>query len=251
MVAITAPFLPLKDPNEIFVDNILAAPSREFIFGTDINGMDVLSRTLHATRLDLAIAFGAVAIALVLGIFIGSIIGFIGGILDGFVSRILDLFQSYPILILAIAVAGIASNSLASVLFIIALIDTPVFVRLLRSEVIRIKSSTFVDSARAIGNSDLKIIFFHILPNALPPVLVQIPIRIAYSINVVAAMAFVGVGIQPPTAEWGSMIKVGSPYISSGQWWIAIIPGLAIFGICMALNIISDGVQKTSLRSRA
>jgi peptide/nickel transport system permease protein len=251
LVALTAPLLPLKDPTEIFVDNILASPSKDFIFGTDINGMDILSRTLHAARLDLAIAFGAVAIALVIGIFLGSIIGFRGGVLDSFVSRILDLFQSYPVLILAIAVAGIASNSLASVLFIVALVDTPVFVRLLRSEVMRLKQSTFVESARAIGNSNFKIIFFHILPNALPPVLIQIPIRIAYSINIVAAMAFVGVGIQAPTPEWGSMIKVGSPYISTGQWWIAIIPGVAIFGICMALNLISDGMQKKNLRSRA
>jgi peptide/nickel transport system permease protein len=186
-----------------------------------------------------------------LGIAIGALTGFVGGFIDTLVARILDLFQAYPVLILALAISGIASDSLITVVFIITLVDAPVFIRLVRSEVIRIKSALFVESAKALGNSDFKIVFRHILPIALPPVLIQIPIRIAYSINIVAAMAFVGVGIQPPTPEWGSMIKTGTPYISSGEWWMAIFPGLAIFGICLALNLISDELQKKSLRSRS
>lgn len=251
LVAILAPVLPLKDPKQIYVDDMLARPSREFLFGTDINGMDIFSRTVYAARLDLSIAFGAVFLALALGIAIGALIGFVGGFIDTFVGRILDLFQAYPVLILALAISGIASNSLLTVVFIITLVDAPVFIRLVRSEVVKIKSALFVESAKALGNSDFRIVFRHILPIAIPPVLIQIPIRIAYSINIVAAMAFVGVGIQPPTPEWGSMIKVGSPYISSGEWWIAIFPGLAIFGICLALNLISDELQKKSLRSRS
>jgi len=250
LVAILAPVLPLKDPKQIYVDDMLARPSREFLFGTDINGMDIFSRTVYAARLDLSIAFGAVFLALALGIAIGALIGFVGGFIDAFVGRILDLFQAYPVLILALAISGLASDSLLTVVFIITLVDAPVFIRLVRSEVVRIKSAHFVESAKALGNSDFRIVFRHILPIAIPPVLIQIPIRIAYSINIVAAMAFVGVGIQPPTPEWGSMIKVGSPYISSGEWWIAIFPGLAIFGICLALNLISDELQKKSLRSR-
>ena len=250
LVAILAPVLPLKDPKQIYVDDMLARPSREFLFGTDINGMDIFSRTVYAARLDLSIAFGAVFLALALGIAIGALIGFVGGFIDAFVGRILDLFQAYPVLILALAISGLASDSLLTVVFIITLVDAPVFIRLVRSEVVRIKSALFVESAKALGNSDFRIVFRHILPIAIPPVLIQIPIRIAYSINIVAAMAFVGVGIQPPTPEWGSMIKVGSPYISSGEWWIAIFPGLAIFGICLALNLISDELQKKSLRSR-
>jgi peptide/nickel transport system permease protein len=251
LVAILAPVLPLKDPKQIYVDDMLARPSREFLFGTDINGMDIFSRTVYAARLDLSIAFGAVFLALVLGIAIGALIGFVGGFIDSLVGRILDLFQAYPVLILALAISGIASDSLLTVVFIITLVDAPVFIRLVRSEVVKIKSALFVESAKALGNSDFRIVFRHILPIAIPPVLIQIPIRIAYSINIVAAMAFVGVGIQPPTPEWGSMIKVGTPYISSGEWWIAIFPGLAIFGICLALNLISDELQKKSLRSRS
>jgi len=251
LVAILAPVLPLKDPKQIYVDDMLARPSREFLFGTDINGMDIFSRTVYAARLDLSIAFGAVFLALVLGIAIGALIGFVGGFIDSLVGRILDLFQAYPVLILALAISGIASDSLFTVVFIITLVDAPVFIRLVRSEVVKIKSALFVESAKALGNSDFRIVFRHILPIAIPPVLIQIPIRIAYSINIVAAMAFVGVGIQPPTPEWGSMIKVGTPYISSGEWWIAIFPGLAIFGICLALNLISDELQKKSLRSRS
>jgi peptide/nickel transport system permease protein len=251
LVAILAPVLPLKDPKQIYVDDMLARPSREFLFGTDINGMDIFSRTIYAARLDLSIAFGAVFLALVLGIAIGALTGFVGGFIDSFVGRILDLFQAYPVLILALAISGIASDSLLTVVFIITLVDAPVFIRLVRSEVIKIKSALFVESAKALGNNDFRIVFRHILPIAIPPVLIQIPIRIAYSINIVAAMAFVGVGIQPPTPEWGSMIKVGTPYISSGEWWIAIFPGLAIFGICLALNLISDELQKKSLRSRS
>jgi peptide/nickel transport system permease protein len=251
LIAILAPVLPLKDPKQIYVDDMLAKPSREFLFGTDVNGMDIFSRTVFAARLDLSIAFGAVFLALVLGIAIGALIGFVGGFIDSFVCRILDLFQAYPVLILALAISGIASDSLLTVVFIITLVDAPVFIRLVRSEVVKIKSALFVESAKALGNSDFRIVFRHILPIAIPPVLIQIPIRIAYSINIVAAMAFVGVGIQPPTPEWGSMIKVGTPYISSGEWWIAIFPGLAIFGICLALNLISDELQKKSLRSRS
>jgi peptide/nickel transport system permease protein len=251
LVAILAPVLPLKDPKQIYVDDMLARPSREFLFGTDINGMDIFSRTIYAARLDLSIAFSAVFLALVLGIAIGALTGFVGGFIDSFVGRILDLFQAYPVLILALAISGIASDSLLTVVFIITLVDAPVFIRLVRSEVVKIKSALFVESAKALGNSDFRIVFRHILPIAIPPVLIQIPIRIAYSINIVAAMAFVGVGIQPPTPEWGSMIKVGTPYISSGEWWIAIFPGLAIFGICLALNLISDELQKKSLRSRS
>ena len=251
LLAIFAPLLPLKDPTQIYVDNMLAKPSKEFLFGTDLNGMDILSRTIYAARLDLSIAFAAVFLALILGIAIGALTGFVGGFIDTLVARILDLFQAYPVLILALAISGIASDSLITVVFIITLVDAPVFIRLVRSEVIRIKSALFVESAKALGNSDFKIVFRHILPIALPPVLIQIPIRIAYSINIVAAMAFVGVGIQPPTPEWGSMIKIGTPYISSGEWWMAIFPGLAIFGICLALNLISDELQKKSLRSRS
>jgi len=251
LLAIFAPLLPLKDPKQIFVDDMLAKPSADFRFGTDLNGMDVLSRTIYAARLDLSIAFAAVFLALLLGIAIGALTGFVGGFIDTLVARILDLFQAYPVLILALAISGIASDSLITVVFIITLVDAPVFIRLVRSEVIRIKSALFVESAKALGNSDFKIVFRHILPIALPPVLIQIPIRIAYSINIVAAMAFVGVGIQPPTPEWGSMIKIGTPYISSGEWWMAIFPGLAIFGICLALNLISDELQKKSLRSRS
>ena len=251
LMAILAPVLPLKDPKQIYVDNMLARPSKEFLFGTDINGMDILSRTVYAARLDLSIAFAAVFLALILGIAIGSLIGFVGGFIDSLVGRILDLFQAYPVLILALAISGIASDSLLTVVFIITLVDAPVFIRLVRSEVIKIKSALFVESAKALGNNDFRIVFRHILPIAIPPVLIQIPIRIAYSINIVAAMAFVGVGIQPPTPEWGSMIKTGTPYISSGEWWIAIFPGIAIFGICLALNLISDELQKKSLRSRS
>ena len=251
LMAILAPVLPLKDPKQIYVDNMLARPSKEFLFGPDINGMDMLSRTVYAARLDLSIAFAAVFLALILGIAIGSLIGFVGGFIDSLVGRILDLFQAYPVLILALAISGIASDSLLTVVFIITLVDAPVFIRLVRSEVIKIKSALFVESAKALGNNDFRIVFRHILPIAIPPVLIQIPIRIAYSINIVAAMAFVGVGIQPPTPEWGSMIKTGTPYISSGEWWIAIFPGIAIFGICLALNLISDELQKKSLRSRS
>lgn len=250
-LAVFAPNLPLRDPNEINVDSLMSRPSSEYPFGTDLNGMDILSRTIFASRVDLSIAFSAVLLALILGILIGSLIGFTGGILDSIFSRFLDLFQSYPVLILALAISGIANDSLLTVVFIITLVDAPVFIRLVRSEVVRLKTALFVDSARALGNSDFRIVFRHILPLAVPPVLVQIPIRIAYSINIVAAMAFVGVGIQPPTPEWGSMIKLGTPYIGSGQWWMAIFPGLAIFGICLSLNLISDDLQKKSLRTRA
>jgi len=251
LIAILTPLLHLKDPKQIYVDNMLSKPSSEFLLGTDLNGMDILSRTIYAARLDLSIAFAAVFLSFIIGIAVGSLIGFMGGFIDSVVTRILDLFQAYPVLILALAISGIASDSLIAVVFIITLVDTPVFIRLVRSEVIKLKSALFVESAKALGNSDFRIVFRHILPIAIPPVLIQIPIRIAYSINIVAAMAFVGVGIQQPTPEWGSMIKLGTPYISSGEWWMAIFPGIAIFGICLALNMISDELQKKSLRSRS
>ncbi|MEV0133182.1 ABC transporter permease [Dactylosporangium sp. NPDC050688] len=243
LVAVFAPLLAPHSPTEGFSDHILSPPGGDFPLGTDSNGMDVLSRVLYAARLDLVIAVAAVALSIVAGAVLGLIVGYRGGWLDTVIMRAADVFQAFPILVLALALLAAAQGSLASVILVIALVDTPVFLRLVRSETIQIKQKTYVEAAQSVGNPTWRLLVRHILPNAIPPVIVQSAVRLAWSVNIVASLAFVGVGIQVPTPEWGSMIKVGAQYVSTGEWWPYTVPGIAILVLTLGFNLLADGLQ--------
>jgi peptide/nickel transport system permease protein len=243
LIALLAPWLAPHSPTESFATNILTPPGSQFLLGTDGNGMDVLSRVLHGARIDLVIATTAVALSVIAGVIIGLITGYVGGWFDTIVLRALDVFQAFPLLVLALAILAAAQGSLASVIFVIALVDTPVFVRLIRSQTQHIRELTYVEAARAMGNPTWRVLLRHILPNAIGPVIVQTAVRLAWAVNIVASLAFVGVGIKVPTPEWGSMIKSGAQYISTGEWWPYTIPGLAILLLTLGFNLLADGLQ--------
>lgn len=243
VVALMANTIAPYSPLQVFPSEILQPPSSAHWMGTDANGMDVLSRIVHAARLDLAIAFTAVAIALAVGSVVGLVIGYRGGWLDSSVMRLLDVFQSFPVLILALAIVAATGQSLANVIVIIALLDTPVFVRVARAQAITLREHAFIDSAKAVGNPTWRILALHIQPNALPPVVVETSTRLAWAVKVTASLAFVGVGIQVPTAEWGAMIRQGSGNLVGGQWWVAVFAGLAVMILVLGINLFADGVQ--------
>jgi peptide/nickel transport system permease protein len=243
LVALLAPWLAPHSPIESFTSDILTPPGAKFPLGTDGNGMDVLSRVLHAARIDLVIATTAVALSVVAGVILGLITGYVGGWLDTILLRAMDVFQAFPLLVLALAILAAAEGSLASVIFVIALVDTPVFVRLIRSQTQHIRELTYVEAARAMGNPTWRVLLRHILPNAIGPVIVQTAVRLAWAVNIVASLAFVGVGIKVPTPEWGSMIKSGAQYISTGEWWPYTVPGLAILVLTLGFNLLADGLQ--------
>lgn len=243
LVAIFADWVAPYSPVEILDDATLQPPSAEFWFGTDGNAMDIFSRTIHASRLNLWIAGSAVAVSFSVGVVLGLVSGYFGGWFDLLTVRSMDVLQAMPVLILALALVG-ATGGLTSVILVIAFLDAPIYARLIRGEVVRIREMQYVESARAVGNGTGRMLFRHILPNALPPVLVQTAIRMAWAVKITAALAFVGVGIQVPTPEWGSMIRVGSQYILSGAWWATLFPGLAVVVLSLGLNLLADGAQQ-------
>lgn len=230
-------------PVQIFSMEILQPPSASHWFGTDINGMDVFSRTIHAARLDLQIAGTAVFISLVVGVTLGLVTGYIGGWVDMIVLRLLDVLQAFPALILGLAIVAALQRGIASVIFVIAFLDIPIYARLIRTETFRIRETNYIEAARALGNPTSRILAVHVLPNSLPPVVIQSAVRMAWAVKITASLAFVGVGIQAPTAEWGSMIRVGSDGIMTGVWWPTVFPGLAVVTLVLGLNLLADALQ--------
>jgi peptide/nickel transport system permease protein len=243
VVALLAPLIAPHDPLQVFQTTILQPPSWRHLAGTDINGMDVFSRTLYAARMDLLIAFSAVAISIVLGLAIGLVVTFRGGWPESVVLRLLDVIQAFPVLILALAVVAALKASVALVILIIGILDTPIFIRLVHAQVIRLREATFVDSARAVGNPTHRILWRHLLPNVVSPALVETSTRVSWAVKTTASLAFVGVGVQVPTAEWGAMMRQGAGGLIGGQWWMALTPGIAIIVLTFGINLLSDGLR--------
>lgn len=243
LLAVFATALAPYSPVAIFGTEILKPPSSAHWFGTDINGMDVFSRTLHAARLDLQIAGLAVSISLLVGVMLGLVTGYLGGWVDMVVLRVLDVLQAFPALILGLAIVAALQRGIASVIFVIAFLDIPIYARLIRAETFRIRETTYIEAARSLGNPTWRILAFHVLPNSLPPVVIQSAVRMAWAVKITASLAFVGVGIQAPTPEWGSMIRVGSDGIMAGVWWPTVFPGLAVVTLVLGLNLLADALQ--------
>lgn len=241
--AIAAPLLAPGNPRAVTPD-VLASPSAAHLFGTDENGMDVLSRVIYAARIDLGVAGGAAILSVVLGVTLGLICGYTGGWPDLVLVRVLDVVQAFPVLILGIAFVGATNGSLIVTAIVVGSLDSPVYARLVRAEVLRVRETTFVMAARALGNTPARLVRKHLLPNVVPPMMGQVPTRFATAVAVVAGLAFVGVGVQAPTPEWGEMIRLGTDDIQSGVWWPSVFPGIAIVVICLGLNLMADGLQR-------
>ena len=221
----------------------LQVPSLHHWLGTDIYGRDLLSRIIYAARVDLTVAFGATAMALVIGCAIGAVAGLYRGIVDLIIMRCVNSVMAFPAFILAMAITAALGNSVGNVLLAISLTQIPNYLRLIRGEIFRIREMEYADAARVVGNPAWRIMFIHLLPNALPPIIVQATLAMGYALLTMAALSFIGLGIQPPQSEWGSMTAEGAQFIVTGEWWLFLFPGLAIVLMVLSFNLIGDSLR--------
>ena len=242
LLAVFAPWLAPYDPIETSWSAIRKAPSAAHWFGTDDIGRDVFSRVIWGTRASLLAGTVSVSISLLLGVPIGLVAGYVGGFADGLISRLTDAFLACPFLILAIALAAFLGPSLVNAMIAIGVSATPIFVRLTRAQVINVKVEDYIEAARALGNPPLRLVMRHVLPNILPPVIVQATLAIAAAVIAEASLSFLGLGQQPPAPSWGSMLNTAKNYVDNAPW-MAIWPGLAIFLLVLSFNLFGDGLR--------
>ncbi len=242
LIALLGPLM-VRDPLELGVGDVLAPPSAEFWFGTDQYGMDIFARVVHAARLDLGVGVSAAALAILVGMPLGALGAYRGGIFDALLLRISESLQAFPTLLLALGIVAALGPSIPILVLIIALVNVPVYLRLTRSAVKPLVDSDFVLAARCAGKNQASILRRHILPNVSEVVFAQFSVNVAWAIQILAALSFVGLGVKLPTPEWGAMVKGGADYTIYGQWWIALFPGLAILATVLTLNLVSDEIR--------
>lgn len=242
LLAIFAPVVSTHDPVGVSLPDKLEAPSTEHFFGTDEMGRDIYSRVIYGCRLSLEVGVSIVVIAAAIGTAIGSISGYAGGKTDMAVMAVMDVILSFPSLVLAMALASALGPSLFNAMLAVALVKIPVYVRLVRAQVLSLKERQYVKAARTFGAPPGWIIKKHIIPNCLTPVLIQLTMGIGEAILTAASLSFIGLGAQPPVPEWGAMISTARIYILD-QWWYATFPGLAIFFTVVGFNLLGDGIR--------
>jgi len=242
LLALAAPLIAPYDPIATSFSMVRKAPSAAHWFGTDEIGRDVLSRVVFGARASLLAGVVSVLISLAIGVPAGLLAGYAGGKTDMLVSRVTDALLACPFLILAIALAAFLGPSLSNAMIAIGVSATPVFVRLTRGTTLAVKAEDFVLAARAVGNSPLRIALRHVLPNIVPPLLVQATLAIAAAVIAEASLSFLGLGQQPPQPSWGSMLNTAKNYIDNAPW-MAVWPGLSIFVLVLSFNLVGDGLR--------
>lgn len=220
----------------------LMPPSKEHWMGTDEAGRDILARVIYGTRISLPVAVGTIAMACGVGGLLGAVAGYGSKLADNLIMRIMDIFLAIPSILMAMAIVAALGNSMLNLMIAIAVSNVPPFARIVRAAVITIKNEEYIEAERAIGASDFRIIFVHVIPNALAPIIVQATTCIAGSILAIAGLSFIGLGIQPPVPEWGSMLSTGRQFIRHA-WWVCAFPGLAIMLSILSLNLFGDGLR--------
>lgn len=244
LLAFVLPLIYTEDPLSPDAGAALVAPSGAHPFGTDELGRDILARLIAAARLDLLIAFAVTSIAMGIGTVVGTLAGYAGRIADDVVMRFVDVMLSFPAFILALAITVMLGNKVGYVIGALAFAYMPFFVRLTRGEALRIRDSEYADAARVVGNPAWRIALRHVFPNAVAPAVALAPIVLGWAILDAAALGFLGIGIRPPTSEWGIMVAGGAKNIASGEWWTWLFPGLAILIVVLGFNWVGDGVRK-------
>jgi peptide/nickel transport system permease protein len=242
-VAVFAPWLAPHDPIASNVPNALQPPSAQHWAGTDQLGRDIFSRLLYGTRLDLAIAASAVLLSFAVGAVVGSISGYVGGTLDRVVGRLVDVLMAFPLFVLAMALVAALGNSIENIIIATAVINLPFYTRFARAEVNIRRNLGWVEAARACGDSHLSVVLRFLLPNILPAMAVQISLNLGWAILNAAGLSFIGLGITPPTPEWGIMVAEGARFITSGHWWLVAFPGLALMLSVLCFNLLGDGLR--------
>jgi len=233
------PYGPLKTNPAIK----LQPPSMAHPMGTDNFGRDILSRVIHGARLDLLIAFSVVAMALGIGSMVGTLSGYYGGLVDDVVMRVTDVLFAFPSFILAMAITAMLGNATSNIIIAIAVAYIPYFIRLSRGEILKARELDYADAARCVGNPDWRIMYLHLLPNCLTPSLVQATLCLGWAILDASGLAFLGLGIRPPTPEWGVLVSEGAQNIISGHWWTSVFPGAVIVFTALGFNLVSDSLR--------
>jgi peptide/nickel transport system permease protein len=242
LMAIFANFIAPYEYDTQNLKNTFQSPSLKHLFGTDEFGRDIFSRIVYGSRISLQVGVIAVGIAVVIGGFLGAVAGYYSGKIDNVIMRIMDVLLSIPQMLLAISIVAALGNSLINLMVAVGVSSIPQYARIVRASVISIKNQEFVESARAIGSSDLRIIFKHVIPNCLAPVIVQATLGIGLAILTAAGLSFIGLGIKPPTPEWGAMLSGSRTYIRD-YTYMTLFPGIAIVITIFAFNVLGDGLR--------
>jgi peptide/nickel transport system permease protein len=242
-LAVFGPWVAPYDPLATDVPHKLEGPSRAHWFGTDQVGRDILSRVIVAARLDLTIALTAVALSFGLGSVAGACAGFYGGWIERVVTRVTDTIMAFPLFVLAMGIVAALGNTLANIVYATAIINFPFYARMARAEVNVRREAGFVEAARLGGNGTARVLALHIFPNCLPPMMVQVSLNLGWAILNAAGLSFIGLGVRPPTPEWGIMVAEGAAFIVSGEWWIALFPGLTLMLAVFCFNLLGDGLR--------
>ena len=241
IIAIFASFISPYDPNTLYLDNTFQYPNLKHYFGTDNYGRDIFSRVIHGSRIDLQMAIIGVVFPFIIGNFIGLLSGYFGGIIDSIIMRLLEITMSFPFFVLVIAIVSILGPGLKSFYIALALVGWVSYARLSRSQVLVVKNLDYILAAKTLGYGNMRIIFSHILPNSMTPSLVFSMTDARLVVLLGSALSYLGLGVQPPTAEWGVMIAEGQIFITS-SWWMCLFPGLAIVLLALGFSLCADGL---------
>jgi len=231
------------DPSTQNLLNANDPPTRTHLFGTDWAGRDIFSRVLYGGRWSLSIGFIAVGLALLVGVPLGSIAGYYGGLVDETIMRVVDMLYAFPFIVLAIAIIAVLGRGYWEMIMALVLVGWLPYARIIRGEILSVKENEYVLAAKALGARDRSVITRHIVPNAIAPVIVQATLSVGSVVLAAAALGFIGLGLSPASAEWGTMLNVGQDSLARGRWWITFFPGMAIFLFVMAINLVGDGVR--------
>lgn len=243
IVALLAPFVAPYPPDEQYRDAALQPPSLRFPFGTDTLGRDNLSRLIFGARISLFVGLSAMLMAAAVGVTLGMLSGYYSGWTDAVIGRFLDALLAFPAVLLAIFIVAVLGPSMINAIVAVAIVYVPAFARLTRANVLSLKEKEFIEAARAVGLRDGQIMAQHILRNTLSPIIVQFSLGVGYAILVEASLSFLGLGVQPPTASWGSMLGFGRNFMTQAPW-LTTFPGLAIFVTVLGFNFLGDGLRE-------
>jgi peptide/nickel transport system permease protein len=241
--ALFGPYIVPYDPLASDTSVTLQAPSLHHWFGTDLLGRDIFSRVVVATRLDFIIAVASVALVFLMGGLAGVAAGFFGGWTDRIVGRIADTIMAFPLFVLAMGIVAALGNTVQNIVLATAIVNFPLYARIARAEANVRRDAGFVEAARLSGNSDWRILVFQILPNVFPILVVQMSLTMGYAILNAAGLSFIGLGVRPPTPEWGIMVAEGATFMVSGEWWNATFPGAALMIAVFCFNLLGDGLR--------
>jgi peptide/nickel transport system permease protein len=241
--ALFGPYIVPYDPLASNTTSALQGPSAAHWFGTDQLGRDIFSRVIVAARLDMIIAFSSVALVFAMGGLSGTAAGFFGGWTDRIVGRVADTIMAFPLFVLAMGIVAALGNTVTNIVIATAIINFPLYARVARAEANVRREAGFVQAARLSGNGEFRILLTQILPNIMPIMVVQMSLTMGYAILNAAGLSFIGLGVRPPTPEWGIMVAEGAAFIVSGEWWIAFFPGLALMLAVFCFNLLGDGLR--------